>query len=92
MGVWVMYSGQLELWKGLFQLEVRGVEQDLVSNVGQLELAIVPVEGLIINPGVHGPLGGPSDVLWLCTHNGEVVFHGMMTCDIAMVIDWERRP
>ena len=39
-----------------FEMEGRGVLQDLILYVGQMELADVPVKGLIIDPNVHGLL------------------------------------
>ena len=37
----------------------RGVIQDLIPYVGQLELANVPVKRQIIDPDVHGHFYGP---------------------------------
>ena len=45
---------------GLFEMEFRGVEQDLISYVGKLELANVPVEGWIIGHYNHNFLDCPS--------------------------------
>ena len=85
-----MQSEQLELWKGLFKLEVRGVKQDLIPYVRQLELPKAPVKGWIIDPNV---LNGTCHVVWLPTHNGDVFFHpGMLTCDVGMVTDGGRSP
>ena len=41
-------------------MEVRSVEQDLVTNVGLLVHASVSVEGWFINIFEHGPLDGPG--------------------------------
>ena len=44
-------------------LEVRGVEQDLVSYMGQLELSNVLVEGWIIDTDRHSLLDGSCNVV-----------------------------
>ena len=48
-GLWTMYSEWLEMWKALFKLEGRGVEQDNIPYVGQLKLPKVSVDGWIID-------------------------------------------
>ena len=42
--------------KVLLRMKGRGVLQDLIPDVGQLELAYVPIKGCIIDPYVHGIL------------------------------------
>ena len=73
-------------------MEGRGVKQDLIPYVGQLELANIPVKGWIIDPDEHGFFYGLSEVVHLPTNYGEVVCTEAMTRDIAMVIDGERGP
>ena len=46
----------------LLKMEGRGVLQDLIPNVGQLELAYVPIMGWIIDPDVQGFLDGPGNM------------------------------
>ena len=48
--------------KGLLEMEVKGIKQDLIQYVGQLECASVPIEGWVIDPDVYGLLGGSCDV------------------------------
>ena len=60
--------------------------------VGQLYLPNVPFEGWIIDSYIHGILDGSCDIVWLHTHNGEVVHPGMMTCVLGIVIDRGRDP
>ena len=79
-------------WRMLLEMEGRGVEQDLLSYVGILELAIVPVEGWIIYPDVHGLFYCPSDVMNLPIDYGEVVYTDVMTSNVTMVTDGERGP
>ena len=71
-------------------MEGRVVKQDLIPNVGQLELANVPVKGWIIDPDVHGLLYGSSDVVHLPIHYGGVIHTDVMTRDVAMVINGGR--
>ena len=71
-------------------MDGRGVEQDLIPYVGQLELASVPVKGWIIDPDVLGFLYGPCYVVCLPTHYGEVAHTDVMTTDVGMVIDGGR--
>ena len=58
-----MYSEQLEMCKGLFKLKGGDVEQDLITNVGQMKLHNVSVEGYIIDPDTHRLLDGPFDIV-----------------------------
>ena len=48
------------LWKGVFQVEVRVVKED-IPYVKQLVLANVSIEGLVFDPYEHGLLDGPGD-------------------------------
>ena len=74
----------------LLKVEGRGVEQDLIPYVGQLELVNIPVEGWIIDPYVCGLLDFTSDVVYLPTHYKEAVHTDVITSDIGMVIDGRR--
>ena len=65
--------------KVLLDMEGRGVFQDLIPNVGQLELACVPIKEWIIYPDIHGFLGGPGNTVYLPTHYGETVHSDAMT-------------
>ena len=71
-------------------MEVRVIEQDLISYMGQLEFANIPVEGWITDTDVCGLLDGSCDVVCLCTHNLEVVHPGVVICSVGIVIDGER--
>ena len=71
-------------------VEGRAVEQDIIPYVGQLELATIPFEAMIINPDVHGLLCSCCDVAHLPTHYGEVVDTDVMTSDFGIVIDGGR--
>ena len=73
-------------------MEVRSTEQDIIPYVVKLEIAIVPIEGWIIDPDVHGPLDDSCDAVCLPTNNRVVVHHGMMICSFGMVIDGRRGP
>ena len=88
--MWAHCWGQLR-WV-LLDMEGRGVWQDLIPHVGQLEIANVPVKGWIIDHDVYGLLYGSSDVVHLPTHCGKVVYTDVMTRDAAMVIDGGRGP
>ena len=48
---------------GLYKMEARSVEQDLILCVRQLELPNVPVEGWTTEPDVHGLPDGPCNVV-----------------------------
>ena len=50
------------------KMEGRGVLQDLIPDVGELELATVPAKGWIIYPDVLGLLDGPGNTLYLPTN------------------------
>ena len=76
--------------KWLFEVKLWDAEQDLIWYVGQLELAIVPIEGWIIDPDEHGLLDGSSDVVCLLICNREAVYPGVMNCGVGMVKDGGR--
>ena len=57
-----MHSEHLEMWEGLFKLEVGGVEQDLIPKMRQMKLTSVSAEGWIIDPDIHSLLDGPCNV------------------------------
>ena len=58
----ISHSGTGYMGRGsLFEVEVRGVEQDLIPYVGQLVLANVPIERWIIDPYEHGLLDDPGN-------------------------------
>ena len=61
--------------------------EDLIPNVSQLELASVPVEGLIVEPDVYSLLDGPGDVVHLPTYYGEIVQTDAITRGVTMVKD-----
>ena len=65
-------------------MEGRGIKQDLIPYVGQLELANIPFEGYIIDPGIHGLLDGPYNVVHLSTNYGEVFYTDMMTMMLTL--------
>ena len=65
--------------KGLLEVEVRGVEKDLIPNVGQLVLTNVPIKWWIIDPYINSLLDSLNKGVWLPTHNAETVQPGMMT-------------
>ena len=58
-----------------------------MSNVGQLEPAYVPIEGLIIDPDIYGLLDGPGNVVHLPTNYGEIVQTNAITRGVAIVIE-----
>ena len=60
-------------------MEGRGVLQDLIPDMGQLELACVSIKGWIIYAEVHGLLDGPGNTVCLPTHYGEIVHSDVMT-------------
>ena len=79
-------------WEGgLLKLEGRGIEQDLIPYLVQLEFTNVLIEEWIIDPDAHGLLDG-SYVLPLPTHYGEVINTDMITCSVDMIIDGGRDP
>ena len=55
----------VETIKVLLEMEGRSVLWDFIPNVGQLELACIPIKRWIIDPNVHGLLDGlPLHILW----------------------------
>ena len=76
--------------KMLLQMEDRVVKQDLIPNVRELEFANVPLKGCIIDPDVHGLLDGPSCVVHLLAHYGEIVQTDAMLKGVTIVIDGGR--
>ena len=73
--------------KVLLKMEGRGVLQDLIPDVGQLELGYVPIEQWIIDPEVHDLLDGPGNTVHLPTHYGEIVHTDVMTLSVTLVKD-----
>ena len=73
-------------------MEGRGIKHDLISCVGQLELANIPIEGSIIEPDEQGIHDGSCDLVCLPTHYGENVHTDVMTHDFGMVIDGGEDP
>ena len=65
--------------KVLLKMEGRGVLQDLIPDVWQLDLAYVPVKGWIIDPDVHGLCHGSGNTVHLSTHHEEIVHTDAMT-------------
>ena len=63
----------------LFELQIRGVEQDIIPYVGQCVLSNVPIERCIIQPYVHSLLEGSGEGMWLLIHNVEIVQCSTMT-------------
>ena len=58
----------------------------------QLDLAYVSAKGWIIDVDLHGILYSPSDIVFLPTHYGEVVYPDVIARDVTMVIDGGRGP
>ena len=54
--VWDKFCGQLVGEARLLNLKGRGIGQDLIPYVGQLDFGNVPINGWIIDPNVHGLL------------------------------------
>ena len=63
-------------WICLFNFKVGGVESDLFPYVRQ-----------IINPYKYGLLDSSDKIMWLPTHNTEIVHTIEVSCGVAMVID-----
>ena len=63
----------------LFEVEVRGAEQDLIPYVEQLVYFSVPVEGWVIVLYEHSFLDGPNNGMQLSIYSGEILQFGMMT-------------
>ena len=60
-------------------MEDRHVLQDLIPDVGQLELAYVPIKRWIIDPDVHSLLYSPFNIVCLPTNYGKIVHTDAMT-------------
>ena len=54
-------------------MEGRGVLQDFIPDVQQLNLAQVPIEGWIIDPYENGLLDGPANTMCFPTHFPKTV-------------------
>ena len=65
--------------KVLLEMGGRGILEDLIPNVEQLELAHFPFKGWIIDPDFHGLLVGPGNTVHLPTHYGEIVYTEVVT-------------
>ena len=76
MGVWSIVGWQQQ---GMLMIGGRGVLQDLIPDVGQLELAYAPIKGWSIDPDVYGLLDDPGNALYIPTHYGETVHTDVMT-------------
>ena len=72
----------IELY-GLFEFEVWGIEQDLIPYMGQLVLSKVSNEEWCINLYAYNLLDGLCDVVQFSTHNGEIVYIGLVIFDVA---------
>ena len=73
-------------------MEGRGIEQDIIPYMVRLELSNVPIEGWIFDSDIYGLLDGPCDVVHLPTHYGKVIYTGVMTCVVSMIVDGGRDP
>ena len=49
--------------RGLLKMEGKGVLQNLIPNVGHLEIAYILFKGWIIGPDVHGLLDGSGNTV-----------------------------
>ena len=72
----------------VLKMEGRGVLQDLIPDVGQLELAHVPIGGCILDPDVHG-LHGSGSTLCFPTHYVEIVHTDAIISGVTTAIDGE---
>ena len=70
-------------------MEDRSVLQNLITDVGQLELAYVPIKEWIIYSDVCGLLDGLWNIAQLPLHYGKIVNTDVITLGITMVIDGE---
>ena len=68
-------------------MDGRDFKQDFIPYMGQLEFAIISIEGWTIDTDIYGLSNGPCDVLCLPTHYGKIVYIGMITCGLVMVIE-----
>ena len=62
----------LYMLEGLFEMEVRSVEQDLISYMGQLVLPNVPVKRWIIDLYIQCLLDGSSKGMHHPNHNEKM--------------------
>ena len=70
-------------------MEGRGVKQDLIPNVGQLEYVNVSLKEWIIDPDIHGLLDAPSGVAHLPANYGKIVHTDDVLRGVPMVIEGE---
>ena len=73
-------------------MESRGVLQDIILDVWELELPQVPVEGWIIDPYEHGFLDSPDSAVCFPTHYGETVHIETVSRRLSMFVYGERSP
>ena len=86
----VLCGGATE--KMVLEMEGRDAWQDLIPNVSKSEFTNVPIKGWIIDPDVYGLFGGPSDVVCLLAHYGEIVHTNVMPRGVTMIIGGGRGP
>ena len=53
----------------------------------KLVFSYIPVEGWVIDPGVHGLLDGPSDAMCLPVQDGKTVQFDWVTCGLAVLVN-----
>ena len=68
-------------------MEGRGVLQDLIPHVGELELPQIPVVGLIIDPYDHGFLDDHGNAMHLPTNNRKTVHIDTVSRRLTMFIN-----
>ena len=68
-------------------MEDRSVLQDLIPDMGQLELAYVPFKEWTIDPDVHSLLYGPGNIACLPTNYGKIVHTDAMTPGVTTIKD-----
>ena len=88
--VWATCNGHLVMLKDLLTLEVWHVEQDRITYMGYPVLPDNPFEWWIIDPYTHGFFDGPSEVVWLPSHNREISKPRVMTWGVDMVVNGGR--
>ena len=71
----------------LFQFKFWGVNRTSSHILGSWQ---VSVQGLTNNPYKCGFFDSSSKVLCLSSHYAKIVYTGMMTCDVRMLINWKR--
>ena len=74
----------------LLDMEGRGVLQDLIQDVGKLELVYVCIEGWITDPDVHSLLVGPHNTVCLLIHYGNIIHTDEMTQGVTIIINGGR--